>query len=324
MGRRVLAAALIMGEVLMLLLVVAIGFLTLGGAPAQAGPTMTLTVFTGTATIQRVSTNAVVAGHSGDGIFSGDTVSTGATGKALISYPDGSSTRLDSATTVKVSALRAKGGAVQTSFNQSAGLTWNKVQRLVGVSSFKVTGPNSASAQVRGTVFGFYVEHDANGAPVIWIDTWSGSVLVGGTGGTVLAGTGQRVTVRTGAPPTVPVPIPAGDRQLSFTVFNQTLDAVTGKPVALQSGTLSTSTGTPYLTVVADGKSDLQFVLGWPGSLYELTVIDPDGKVFAKPASTAPPISVVAPLAKAGTWRYSVRDVQSPPDEAFWVMVGQS
>jgi hypothetical protein len=271
-----------------------------------------------------VGSSAAVAAHSGDGLFSGDTVSTGATGKAAIAYPDGSSTRLDSATTVKVDTLRAQGGAVQTSFQQSAGLTWNKVQRLVGISSFKVSGPNSSSADVRGTVFGFYVEHDAGGAPVIWIDTWSGSVLVGGTGGTVLAGTGQRVTVRAGAAPTAPVPIPAGDRQLSFTVFNQTLDAVTGKPVAMQSGTLGTATGTPYLTVVADGKSDLQFVLGWPGSLFELTVIDPDGKVYAKPASTTPPLSVVAPLARAGTWQYSVRDVQSSPDEAFWVVVGRS
>lgn len=324
MGRRVLAGALILGEALMLLIVVAIGFLTLGGTPAPANPTMTLTVFTGTATIQRVGSSAPVAGHSGDGLFSGDTVSTGTTGKASISYPDGSSTRLDSATTVKVSALRAKGGAVQTSFRQSAGLTWNKVQRLVGISSFKVSGPNSTTAEVRGTVFGFYVERDATGAPVIWIDTWSGSVLVGGTGGTVLAGTGERVTVRAGAPPTVPVPIPAGDRQLSFTVFNQSLDTVTGKPVAFASGNLSTANGTPYLTVVADGKSDLQFVLGWPGSLFELTVIDPDGKVFAKPASTTPPISVVAAAARAGTWQYSVRDVQSGPDEAFWVIVGRS
>jgi hypothetical protein len=325
MGRRVLAGALVLAELLMLLLVVAIGFLTLGGNPtAGASPTMTLTVFTGTATVQRVGTSTAVAAHSGDGLSSGDTVSTGVTGKAAITYPDGSSTRLDSATTVKVSSTRAKGGAVQTSFKQSAGLTWNKVQRLVGLSSFKVSGPNSATAGVRGTVFGFYVEHDANGAPVIWIDTWSGSVLVGGTGGTVLASTGQRVTVRAGAPPTVPVPIPAGDRQLSFTVFNQTLDAVTGTPVAFQSGTLSTATGTPFHGVVADGRSDLQFVLGWPGSLYELTVVDPDGRVFAKPASTSPPINVVVPQARAGTWQFSVRDVQSTPDEAWWVVVGRS
>jgi FecR protein len=325
MGRRVLAGALILAEVLMLLLVVAIGFLTLGGNPGvPASPPMILTVFTGTATVQRVGSSAAVAAHSGDGLFSGDTVSTGTTGKASISYPDGSTTRLDSATTVKVSAVRAKSGALQTSFKQSAGLTWNKVQRLVGLSTFRASGPNSATAEVRGTAFGFYVEHEATGAPVVWIDTWSGSVLVGGTGGSVLAGTGQRVTVRAGAPPTVPVPIPVGDRQLSFTVFNQTLDGITGKPVAFQTGTLSTANGTPYHGVVADGKSDLQFVLGWPGSLYELTVVDPDGKVFAKPASTNPPINVVVPLARAGTWQFSVRDIQSTPDEAWWVVVGRS
>jgi len=322
MGRRVIAGALILGEVLMLLLVVAIGLLTLAGT--EAAPSMTLTVFIEAASIPRLGSTARVAGHSGDGLRSGDTVATGPNGKAAIAYPDGSTTRLDSSTTVKVSSRNGKAQTVQTSFQQSAGLTWNRVQKLVGVSSFKVSGPNSATAEVRGTEFGYYVERDSSGTPVIWIDTWSGSVLVGGTGGTVLAGSGQRVTVRAGAAPTVPVPVPPGDRPLSFTVFNQTLDAVTGKPVAFQSGTLSTANGTPYLTVVADGKSDLQFALGWPGSLYELTVIDPDGKLFARPASTTPPISVVAPLAKAGAWQYSVRDIQSSPDEAFWVMVGRS
>jgi hypothetical protein len=324
MGTRIVAGALIVAEVLMLLLVLAIGFLTLGGTTQAAPPPMRLTVFAGTATIQRVGTSAAIAGHSGDGLYSGDTVATGATGKALIAYPDGSLTRLDSATTVQVSARRAQGGAVQTSFQQSAGLTWNKVQKLIGVASFKVSGPNSATAEVRGTVFGYYVEHDPSGAPVIWIDTWSGSVLVGGTGGTVLANTGQRVTVRAGAAPTAPVPIPAGDRQLSFTVFNQTLDAVTGTPIAFEDGFLSTGSATLPLAVQADGKSDLQFVLGWPGSLYELTVTDPAGTIFAKPASSSSPISVVAPHALAGTWHVSVRDVQSAPVETFWVVVGRS
>jgi hypothetical protein len=325
MGRRVVAGALILGEVLMLLLVVAIGILTLGGTGLDAGPPpMTLTVFTGKATVQRAGSAAAVAAHTGDGLNAGDTVATGVTGRALITYPDGSVTRLDLATTVTVSARRAQGGAVQTSFQQSAGLTWNKVQRLVGVGSFKVRGPNAATAEVRGTVFGYYVEHDATGAPVIWIDTWSGSVLVGGTGGAVLAGSGQRVTVRAGAAPTAPAPIPAGDRQLSFTVFNQTLDAVTGTPIAFQDGFLSTGALTQAFAVPADGKSDLQFVLGWPGSLYELTVVDPNGRVFAKPASTVSPINVIVPRALAGTWRFSVRDVQSVPLENFWVIVGRS
>ncbi|HEY8811956.1 MAG TPA: FecR family protein [Candidatus Dormibacteraeota bacterium] len=322
MGRRVIAGALILGEVLMLLLVVAIGLLTLAGT--EAAPSMTLTVFIEAASITRLGSTARVAGHSGDGLRSGDTVATGPNGKAAIAYPDGSTTRLDSSTTVKVSSRNGKAQTVQTSFQQSAGLTWNRVQKLVGVSSFKVSGPNSATAEVRGTEFGYYVERDSSGTPVIWIDTWSGSVLVGGTEGSVLAGAGQRVTVRAGAPPTTPVPIPAGDRQLSFTVFNQTLDAVTGRPVAFASGTLSTGASSQSFPVQADGKSNLQFVLGWPGSIYELTVTDPAGNVVSRSASSVPPLSVVVPSATVGTWHFSVRDVQSAPGEAWWVIVGRS
>ena len=285
---------------------------------------MSLTVFIGTATIARSGTALVVIGHSGDGLRSGDTVATAANGKAMISYPDGSSTRLDSSTIVKVSFRPGKGQSVDTGFKQTAGLTWSKVQRLVGVSSFKVSGPNAATAEVRGTEFGYYVQQEANGAPVIWIDSWSGSVLVGGTGGSVLAAPGQRVTVRAGTPPTAPIPIPAGDRQLHFTVFNQTLNAVTGTPVAFQDGFLNSGASTPAYGVEGDGISDLQFVLGWPGSLYELTVTDPTGKVFARPASTASPIVVVAPQALAGTWHLVVRDIQSAPLETWWLVAGRS
>ena len=35
----------------------------------------------------------------------------------------------------------------------------------------------------------------------------------------------------------------------------------------------------------ADGRSDLQFVRGWPGSTFQLTVVDPQGKVLAQLAS---------------------------------------
>jgi hypothetical protein len=76
--------------------------------------------------------------------------------------------------------------------------------------------------------------------------------------------------------------------------------------------------------VKADGKSDLQFVLGWPGSLYELTVVDPDGNVSARSASSVPPLSISVPSARAGTWQFTVRDVQSAPGEAWWVVVGRS
>jgi hypothetical protein len=177
---------------------------------------------------------------------------------------------------------------------------------------------------VRGTRFGYYVEHDSAGNPVIWIDTYEGTVLVSGAlGPAVTATANQRVTVRAGAAPTVPAPIPDADRQLSFTVFNQTVEAVTGRLIAFGSGALDTGQGAGPFKVSADGKSDLQFVLGWPGSIFELTVLDPSGREFGRPAASRPPIVVRVPRAQAGAWSYSVRDVQSGPQEAWWVVVGQ-
>jgi FecR protein len=325
MQRRVLVGAVVLLEVVLLLLVVGAAAATVAGQPGAGPAPVTLTIFTGNATIQRAGGKAAHPAHSGDGVRTGDSVATDATGKASLSYPDGSTTRLDSDTRVTVSVIRAAKGAQHASFQQSAGLTWNKVKRLVGGSTFKVSGPNSAIAEVRGTDFGYYVEHDAAGNPVIWIDTWSGSVLVSGAiGPAVLATTGTRVTVRAGAAPTVPAPIPTGDRRLPFTVFNQTLDAVTGTPISFETGALSTGGTTAAYSVQADGKKDLQFVLGWPGSILELTVVDPAGKLYAKPASTTPPISVVVQRALAGTWTFTIRDVQSGAQEPWWAIVGSS
>ena len=319
MGRRFLAALIVALEAFLILLVAGVAGFALGGASA---PSMFLSIFTGSASVQRPGTTTAAAAQSGDGLEDGDTVATSAGGRAAILYPDGSVTRLDVNTVVKVSAHRA-GAAVQTSFQQSAGLTWNRVQRLVGLASFKVSGPNSASADVRGTTFGYYIEHDAASNPVVWIDVYSGSVRVGGTGSPVLAGSGQRVTVRAGAPPTTPVPIPAGDFQLSFTVFNQALDALSGVPVAFATGILSTGGVAPSSSVKADGRSDLQLVLAWPGSIFELTVRDPAGNQYARPSSSVPPLSVVVPRAQAGNWTFSVRDVQSAPLETWWIVVSR-
>jgi hypothetical protein len=319
-GRRFLAALVILLETFLLLIVAGVAGFGLGGAPA---PTMFLTIFTGGASIQRLGAAAGLAAHTGDGLLDGDLVTTGAGGRAAILYPDGSVTRLDVESTVKVRSRRTAAGTVQTSFEQSAGLTWNRVQRLVGLASFKVSGPNSSSAEVRGTTFGYYIEHEASGRPVVWVDVYSGSVRVNGTGPSVLAGSGQRVTVRAAAPPTTPAPIPAADSRLSFTVFNQALDALSGIPIAFSTGVLSTGGVSPSAVVKADGKNDLQLILAWPGSIFELTVTDPAGHVYARPSASVPPLSLVLPQAQTGSWTFSVRDVQSPPQETWWVVVAR-
>ena len=283
-----------------------------------------LSVFVGSATVERPGVSAAT-GHSGDTLANGDAVSTSSDGKAALTYPDGSITRLDSDTRVLVH-YNQTGSEFHTSLEQSAGLTWNTVKHLVGGSDFQVKG-NGASAEVRGTQFGYYVEHDALGKPVIWIDVYDGTVAVtGAIGPQVLAGPGQRVTVRQNAAPTQPLPIPDGDLRLSFTVFNQTIEAVTANPFAFESGSLRSGESSSSFSVEADGKSDLQFVLGWPavaGDTFAMTVISPDGTVFAQGTATAAPLVVIARKATAGGWTFVVHDLRSAPTDPWWVVVGR-
>jgi hypothetical protein len=324
--RRVLNPRVLVVSSLLMILIVGGAAATILISPGAARAAL-LSVFLGSASIQRGGASAPAAGHTGDELVDGDSVATSEDGKAALTYPDGSITRLDSNTRVLVHVTQA-GNATRTNLVQSAGLTWNTVKRLAGGSTFDVTGPNSATAEVRGTRFGYYVEHDTANNPVVWIDVYDGVVgVTGSKGQQVLATAGQRVTVRPAAAPTTPAPIPDGDLRLSFTVFNQTIEAVTGKPFAFQSGTLGTGDASVPLAVQADGKSDLQFVLGWPnlpGSRFALTVIAPDGHIFSTVRAASPPLLVVARKAAAGTWTVTVDDVQSALTDNWWVIVGRS
>ena len=251
MAKRVLIGALVLAQLAMFVLIGALAVISFSGTDSPGG-SVVLTVFTGTATIVRSGAKAAVSAHSGQTLGAGDAVQTGSSSKAALTYVDGSVTRLDSGTRVIVSSLRS-GGALHTSLQQSVGLTWNTVKRLAGGSSFRISGPNSAVAEDRGTRFGYYVERDTAGNPVIWIDVWDGVVRVSSAvGAAVTATTGQRVTVRPGAAPTTPVPIPAADRQLAFTVFNQTIEAGTGRPVAFATGASNSGSTAGPFSVAAD------------------------------------------------------------------------
>ena len=97
MGRRFLAALIVALEAFLVLLVAGVAGFTLGSASV---PTMFLSIFTGSASIQRSGTTTAMAATSGEGLEDGDTVATSAGGRAAILYPDGSVTRLDVDTTV--------------------------------------------------------------------------------------------------------------------------------------------------------------------------------------------------------------------------------
>lgn len=303
-------------------LVASVALAAVASLSSVAPATAVLTVFVGGAEIQRAGSAARTAGRTGDRLVTGDTVVTGPASKAQLTFPDGSVSRLDSETQVTIATA-----GQQTALAQAGGLTWNRVRQLTGGAGFRIDGPNHTAAQVRGTEFGYYVEQDAAGAPVIWVDVWSGSVRVTGpTGSPVDGAGGQRVTVRQDAPAAAPVPIPDGDRRLDFTVFNTALNALRGPPLVMGGGSLrSGQTAGPY-EVAVDSPTDLQLVLSWPGSSFELTVLDPAGGAVRQIQSSTPPLSVVIPRAQVtpGTWKARVRDLQSGVSEPYWLIVARA
>jgi hypothetical protein len=81
-------------------------------------------------------------------LYEGYSVRTSASGKATIVFSDATISRLEPGTEVKIQSLQAG----QVSLAQASGQTWNKVEDISGIKSYKVTTPN-AVALVKGTAF---------------------------------------------------------------------------------------------------------------------------------------------------------------------------
>jgi hypothetical protein len=81
-------------------------------------------------------------------LYEGYSVRTSDSGKATIVFSDATISRLGPGTEVKIQTLEAG----QVSLAQASGETWNKVEDISGIKSYKVTTPN-AVALVKGTAF---------------------------------------------------------------------------------------------------------------------------------------------------------------------------
>ena len=96
-----------------------------------------------------------------------DTVKTGPGGTATILFADGSLLRLSEKTEVNLASYTKDGDTITILIEQVAGKTWNRVQQLLGKSSYKVETPTMV-ATVRGTAFG--IELSANGSAISVMD----------------------------------------------------------------------------------------------------------------------------------------------------------
>lgn len=178
-----------------LVLAIALGSAGVLGQATAFGAGTTLTILSGDVSV-RHGGDAFALAADGDMVNEGDAVRTGADGRAVLTYFEGSSVTIEPSTELAIdrATALADGGTVVV-MTQNIGRTWHVVTKLIsGSSKYEVKTPAS-TASVRGTAF------EVNSAP--------DATTVSTTEGTVVAHVDD--PARPGS--TVDVPVTAGTMQ---------------------------------------------------------------------------------------------------------------
>ena len=247
-------------------------------ASAQVNASATLTVYQPAAYTSRngadfadVSTGAVV--------HAGDSVKTDTKGRAAITLPDGTLTRLASDTTLKLDSAHftKTGNLHDVTLSQQIGRTFTNVQHLATGATFNVKG-KSATASVRGTKFEVLITADGK----MTVKLFEGTLDFIGKN-TVHLKAGQQATADANGnigDPTPIVPDPADP-------FGPALAASDAVAAGTTPGTEQDFIGAPLhdgeqqqYTYAYAGGSLLKASLGYPGSAMKLTVQAPDNQKY--------------------------------------------
>jgi len=273
-GRRILIA------LFLVVVLIAGGVVWLNvAAQAQVNASAALTVYQPAASISHNGVDFSSA-NTGSVIRANDSVQTDPKGRAAITLPDGTITRLAKDTTIKLDAAHfsKSGNLHDVSLTQSAGRTLTNVQHLVSGATFDVHG-KSATASVRGTKFEIWTK--PNGSMLVRL--FIGTLTVSSSKGSVTLHGGQEVTVA--ADGTIgavgPITPDAEDP------FGPALDASNAVEVGTTPGTEQDFVGAPLhngerqqYTYSYAGGSLVKASLGYPGSAMKLTVKAPDGQQY--------------------------------------------
>lgn len=301
-GRRLLVAFAI------LVLLIA-GILVWLNIAAQAAVNVagTLTVYQPAASVAHNSGSSFAAAKTGDMVHAGDTVQTDVKGRAGITLPDGTLTRLASSTTIRLdSAHFTKNGNLHdVKLTQQIGRTFTNVQHLVSGSTFDVAG-TVATATVRGTKFEVYIKADGS----MTVKVFQGTVILHNGQGSVTIPAGEQATANADGSLTQPIPIvpdPADP-------FGPAVLASEAVETGTTPGTEQDYIGAPIhdgerqqYTYSYAGGNLVKASLGYPGSLMSLSVRTPDGQ--QQLLRTAPPITLTVTSAAAGIYTFTVTGV---------------
>ncbi|HYL07708.1 MAG TPA: FecR family protein, partial [Candidatus Udaeobacter sp.] len=276
-------------------------------AQAAVNVTGTLTVYQQATSVAHGSSANFVAAKTGDGVQAGDSIQTDARGRAGVTLPDGTLTRLAGNTTIRLDAAHftKNGNLHDVKFTQQIGRTLTNVQHLVSGSTFDVAGAH-ATATVRGTRFEVYIKSDGS----MTVKVFDGTVILHNGSGSVTINKNQQATANPDGSLTEPIPIqPDPDDP-----FGPAVLASAAVEIGTTPGTEQDFIGAPihngeqqqYAYSYAGGNL-VKASLGYPGSAMKLTIKAPDGQLYF--GTGTPPVTVVVNNAPAGIYTLVVDGV---------------
>jgi large repetitive protein len=167
------------------------------------------------ALLDALSTRVTLAHPGGDAnevaneqiIRSGDTVATDSTGRAVVTYPDGSTALLEESSSLTIEFVRTSAGDYAVRMQQTLGRVWYAVTRAVTLGSrYEVRTAGMASVIRAGSDSYVVVAPDGETTVV----TIAGTVDTSAGGAEVSVSAGSSTTVSApGATPSSPTPAPS-------------------------------------------------------------------------------------------------------------------
>ncbi|TMF75059.1 MAG: hypothetical protein E6I18_11880 [Chloroflexi bacterium] len=213
-------------------------------------------------------------------IRSGDTVATDETGRALVTYPDGSTALLDPSSALTIEFVQTTAGDYAVRMQQTLGRVWYAVTRAVTLGGrYEVRTAGMASVIRAGS--DSYVTVSPSGETTL--------VTISGTVDTTAAGAEVAVPAGSSRTANPPQPVPPSGKSA---------------PVAAQPAP-STSSGNASAPKAPT-----------PTSTPRATVAPSPTTAFVPPVTTLPPLSVVTAGAKPKTPTPSVRLPVATPKPA--------
>ncbi|MFC1988895.1 FecR domain-containing protein, partial [Chloroflexota bacterium] len=189
------------------------GFSFLSPNPVMASPA-TLSILSGSVEIHNLESATSQEGYDGMSLRVGTGIITGSDSHALITFFEGSTTKLEPNTYLEIKQLEdGNEQATTIILKQWLGRTWNRVIKMTDSGSrYEIETP-TATAIVRGTLF----TTDVNGTGFTTVSTTEGLVSVAAQGKEVFVPEDQQTEIEKGIGLSQPGAIPAPTSQIIIT-----------------------------------------------------------------------------------------------------------